>query len=237
MSCSSTTANSRSRPGKRQPREGEGRQRAQHELRRQDQRDQHHGVEQIARERRRLPGGLEVVPASAARTDRNAWRRPPDGTRSTPRRAAAAATECRASRRRWSPALRPIGLWSATIIGSAPAGRARRTATQPASARIASSTTVSVAAVGGVPEAEAGFVDVVQQQRGGVVRPAARHHHDMVDHAERVDHRVDQHEQRGRHQQRQGDAAEDSSSATNLPAPPPRADRSAWSATRRGRRS
>ena len=61
---------------------------------------------------------------------------------------------------------------------------------------------------GGIPEAEPGFVDVIQQQRRGVVGSAARHHHDVVDHPERVDHRVDQHEQRGRHQQRQRDAAE-----------------------------
>ncbi len=43
-----------------QPREGERGERAQHELRGQDQRDQHHGVDQVAGERRRLPGRLQV---------------------------------------------------------------------------------------------------------------------------------------------------------------------------------
>ena len=36
-----------------------------------------------------------------------------------------------------------------------------------------------------------------------------RHHHHMIDQPERVDHRIDQHEQRRRHQQRQRDAAEE----------------------------
>ena len=57
--------------------------------------------------------------------------------------------------------------------------------------------------IGGVPEAERGLVYVEQQQRGGVVRPAAGQDEDVVHHPERVHHRVDGDEQRGRRQQRQ----------------------------------
>ena len=60
-----------------------------------------------------------------------------------------------------------------------------------------------------VPEPETDLEDVIEQQLGRVVGTAARHHDDVVDDAKRVDHRVDQHEQRRRHQQRQRDAAEE----------------------------
>src|SRR5690242_17939174 len=56
----------------------------------------------------------------------------------------------------------------------------------------------------GIPEAKPGFVDIEQQQGGGVVRSAARHYDDVVNNAEGIDYRVDQDEQRCRHQQWQG---------------------------------
>ena len=54
-----------------------------------------------------------------------------------------------------------------------------------------------------VPVLEADLVDVVEQQHAGVVRPALGHHDDVVDQPERVHHGVHEHEQRGRHQQRE----------------------------------
>src|SRR5262245_34275708 len=63
--------------------------------------------------------------------------------------------------------------------------------------------------VRGIPESEAGLVDVVEEERGRVVGAPARHHDYVVDHPERVDDGVYEDEQRGRHEQREDDPPEE----------------------------
>ena len=49
----------------------------------------------------------------------------------------------------------------------------------------------------------------VEEMDGRVVGPAAGHDDDVVDGAECIDHRIDEHEQGGRHQQRELHAAKE----------------------------
>src|SRR5215471_13727166 len=49
--------------------------------------------------------------------------------------------------------------------------------------------------IGGIPEPEPDLVDVVEKERGCVVRAAARHHDDVIDEAKRIDHGVHEHEE------------------------------------------
>ena len=173
-------------------------------------------LSEVARERRGVPGGGEVVERQRRAEARSASRTRPDGTPSTPRRAAAAPTARRAATRRRSRArarrraARRRG--SQALIGTLTVMRPaleEHELRERGRAEQHQQHHRQRGRVGRVPEAEADLVDVVEQQRRRVVGPAARHHDHVVDQPERVDHGVDQHEQRRRHQQRKRHAAEE----------------------------
>ena len=62
-------------------------------------------------------------------------------------------------------------------------------------------------AVARIPEFEAGFVNVVEQQRGSVVGAALRKHKEVIHHAKSVDGGVDKHKKRCGHEQGNDHAA------------------------------